>query len=56
MERMDKAIRIWTKFDDMRRTNTEKMIHAACVLKGWEMEPDAPGFQRPFVRLPCPSR
>ena len=32
----------------------EEMIQTAYALKGWEMEPDVPRLQRPFVRLPCP--
>ena len=34
----------------------EEMIEAAYALKGWEMEPDVPRLQRPFVRLPRPWR
>lgn len=34
----------------------EEMIQAAYALKGWEMEPDVPRLQRPFVRLPVPWR
>ena len=34
----------------------EEMIETAYALKGWEMEPDVPRLQRPFVRLPCPWR
>jgi len=34
----------------------EEMIQAAYALKGWEIEPDAPRIQGPFVRIPCPWR
>jgi hypothetical protein len=34
----------------------EEMIETAYALKGWEIEPDVPRLQRPFVRLPCPWR
>ena len=34
----------------------DEMIETAYALKGWEMEPDVPRLQRPFVRLPCPWR
>ena len=32
----------------------DRMIETAYALKGWEIEPDVPRLQRPFVRLPCP--
>jgi hypothetical protein len=34
----------------------EEMIQTAYALKGWELEPDEPRIERPFVRLPCPWR
>jgi hypothetical protein len=34
----------------------DEMIETAYALKGWEIEPDAPRLQRPFVRLPVPWR
>ena len=34
----------------------EEMIPAAYALKGWEIEPDVPRLQRPFVRLQYPWR
>ena len=34
----------------------EEMIETAYALKGWELEPDVPRLQRPFVRLPVPWR
>jgi hypothetical protein len=34
----------------------EEMIEMAYALKGWEIEPDVPRLQRPFVRLPVPWR
>jgi hypothetical protein len=69
--RMDKTIRKYTSFDEMkadeyrywqsrpvheRMDAVEEMIQTAYALKGWEMEPDVPRLQRPFVRLPCPWR
>ena len=33
-----------------------EMIQTAYELKGWKIEPDEPGLQRPFVRLPVPWR
>ena len=39
-----------------RMDAVEEMIQAAYALKGWEIEPDVPRLQRPFVRLPCPWR
>ncbi len=32
----------------------EEMVRTAYALKGWEIEPDVPRSQRPFVRLPVP--
>ena len=32
----------------------EELIQTAYALKGWEIEPDVPRLQRPFVRLPVP--
>ena len=69
--RMDKTIRKYTSFDEMkadeyrywqsrpvweRMDAVEELIETAWALKGWEMEPDVPRLQRPFVRLPCPWR
>ena len=69
--RMDNTIRKYTDFDEMkadeyrywqsrpvheRMDAVEEMIETAYALKGWEMEPDVPRLQRPFVRLPCPWR
>jgi hypothetical protein len=68
---MDKTIRKYTSFDEMkadeyrywqsrpvheRMDAVEEMIRTAYALKGWEIEPDVPRLQRPFVRLPCPWR
>ena len=39
-----------------RMDAVEEMIKAAYALKGWELEPDVPRLQRPFVRLSCPWR
>ena len=39
-----------------RMDAVEEMIETAYAIKGWEMEPDVPRLQRPFVRLPCPWR
>ena len=71
MEHMDKTIRRYTNFDDMkadeyrywqsrpvheRMDAVEELNQTAYALKGWEMKPDVPRLQRPFVRLPCPWR
>ena len=68
-ERMDKTIRKYNSFDEMkadeyrywqsrpvheRMDAVEEMIRTAYAIKGWEIEPDVPRLQRPFVRLPCP--
>jgi hypothetical protein len=59
---MDKTIRKYTDFDEMKADEyrywqaVEEMIQTAYALKGWEIEPDVPRLQRPFVRLPCPWR
>jgi len=34
----------------------DEMIETAYALKGWEIEPDVPRLQRPFVRLRVPWR
>ena len=69
--RMDKTIRKYTDFDEMKADEyrywqsrpvheridaVEEMIQAAYALKGWEIKPDVPRLQRPFVRLSCPWR
>ena len=69
--RMDPTTRKYTSFEEMkadeyrywqsRRAHerldaVEEMIKTAYALKGWEMEPDVPRLQRPFVRLQCPWR
>ncbi|MGC9947117.1 MAG: hypothetical protein ABSF64_12180 [Bryobacteraceae bacterium] len=66
---MDKTIRKYTSLDEMkadeyrywqsrpvheRMDAVEELICTAYELKGWQMEPDVPRLQRPFVRLPCP--
>ena len=66
---MDKTIRKYSSFDEMkadeyrywqsrpvweRMDAVEEMIQTAYTLKGWEMPPDVPRLQRPFVRLPLP--
>ena len=71
LERMDPIIRKYTSFDEMKADEyrywqsrpaheridaVEEMIETAYALKGWELEPDVPRLQRPFVRLPCPWR
>ena len=68
---MDKTIRKYTSLDEMkadeyrywqsrpvheRMDAVEEMIRTAYELKGWEMVPDVPRLQRPFVRLPRPWR
>ena len=70
-QRMDLTIRKYTSFDEMkadeyrywqsrpvheRMDAVEEMIRDAYALKGWEIQPDVPRLQRPFVRLPCPWR
>jgi hypothetical protein len=37
-----------------RMDAVEEMIQSAYALKGWEIKPDVPRLQRPFVRLSCP--
>ena len=66
-----RIIRKYTEFDEMKADQyrywqsrpaherldaVEEMIETAYALKGWEIEPDAPRLQRPFVRLPIPWR
>ena len=66
-----RSIRKYTDFDEMKADEyrywqsrpaherldaVEEMIETAYALKGWEIEPDVPRLQRPFVRLPCPWR
>jgi hypothetical protein len=66
---MDKAIRKYSSFDEMkaeeyrdwqsrpaheRMDGVEELIQTAHALKAWEMEPDVPRLQRPFVRPSCP--
>jgi hypothetical protein len=68
---MDAVLRKYVSFGDMkadeyrywqgrplfeRMDAVEEMIQAAYALKGWEIEPDVPRLQRPFVRLSCPWR
>jgi hypothetical protein len=70
-ERMDKTVRRYTNFDDMKLDEyrywqsqpvnvrfdaVEEMVQAAYAIKGWKIEPDVPRLQRPFVRIPCPWR
>ena len=65
------TIRKYTDFDEMKADEyrywqsrppherleaVEEMIETAYALKGWEIEPDVPRLQRPFVRLPVPWR
>ncbi len=68
---MEMMVRRYTNFDEMKadeyrywqsRTAQERleavneMIETAYAMKGWELKPDEPRLQRPFVRLPCPWR
>ena len=68
---MDKSVRIYHSHEEMkadeyrywqsrpvweRMDAVEELNATAYALKGWEMEPDVPRLQRPFVRLPCPWR
>jgi hypothetical protein len=39
-----------------RMDAVEEMIQTDFALKGWEIEPDIPRLQRPFVRIPRPWR
>jgi hypothetical protein len=70
-EEMDKSVRVYHSLDEMkadeyrywqsrpvweRMDAVEELNRIAYELKGWEMEPDVPRLQRPFVRLPCPWR
>jgi hypothetical protein len=70
-EVMDATIRRYNSFASMkadeyrywqsrpvqeRMDAVEEMIQAAYTLKGWELEPDVPRLQRPFVRLQWPWR
>ena len=70
-EAMDPILRKYNGFEEMKADEyrhwqrrpahegidaVEEMIEAAYELKGWEMEPDVPRLERPFVRLPCPWR
>ena len=65
------TIRKYTDFDEIKADEyrywqsrpaherldaVEEMIETAYALKGWEIEPDVPRLQRPFVRLPVPWR
>lgn len=68
---MDTILRKYTSFDEMkadeyrywqsrpvheRMDAVEEMIQTAYALKGWEIEPNVPRLQGPFVRVPCPWR
>ena len=68
---MDKTIRRYTNFDELKADEyrywqsrpvherldaVEELNRTAYALKGWQMEPDVPRLQRPFVRLPNPWR
>jgi hypothetical protein len=68
---MESTLRRYTSFDEMkadeyrywqsrpvheRMDAVEEMIQAAYALKGWEVKPDVPRVQRPFVRLSRPGR
>jgi len=68
---MDMTLRKYTSLDEMKadeyrywqsrpaeeRLNAaEEMIATAYALKGWELKPDVPRLQRPFVRIQCPWR
>jgi hypothetical protein len=49
--------RYWQSLPAHERLDAvDEMIETAYALKGWEMKPDVPRLQRPFVRLPCPWR
>ena len=68
---MDKSVRVYHSLAEMkadeyrywqsrpvweRMDAVEELNATAYALKGWEMPPDVPRLQRPFVRLPCPWR
>ena len=68
---MDKTIRRYTNFANIKADeyrywqsrpghervgSHEEMVETAYRMKGWELPPDVPRLQRPFVRLPCPWR
>lgn len=68
---MDMIVRRYSSLDEMkadeyrywqsrsaqeRMDAVEEMIQTAYNLKGWELKPDVPRLQRPFVRLPIPWR
>ena len=68
---MDLTSRKYTSFDEMKADEyrywqsrpvheridaVEELVQTAYALKGWEIEPDVPRLQRPFVRLRCPWR
>jgi hypothetical protein len=70
-KRVDATVHKYSSFDEMkadvyrywqsrsveeRMDAVEEMIRTAYAVKGWELEPDVPRLQRPFVRLPCPGR
>jgi hypothetical protein len=49
--------RYWQSRPAHERLNAvDEMIEMAYRLKNWEMPPDVPRLQRPFVRLPVPWR
>ena len=63
------TIRRYTDFDEMKADEyrywqsrpaherldaVEEMIEIAYALKGWEIEPDVPRLQRPFIRPSSP--
>jgi hypothetical protein len=71
MDEAPVTIRKYTDFDEIKADEyrywqsrpaherldaVDEMIRVAYELKGWEIEPDEPRLQRPFVRLPVPWR
>jgi hypothetical protein len=65
------TVRKYTNFDEIKADEyrywqsrpaherldaVDEMIEMAYAIKGWEIEPDVPRLQRPFVRLPVPWR
>lgn len=68
---MDKTVRRYGSFEEMkadeyrywqsrfvreRMDAVQELIRTAYALKGWEVGPNEPRSERPFVRIPCPWR
>jgi hypothetical protein len=70
-EHMEKTIRKYTDFEEIKADEyrywqsrpaherldaVETIIETAYALKGWEIKPEVPRLQRPFIRIPVPWR